>query len=212
MTGQKNKRSFYTIISFSFPRLINGSYNIIASSHYTDNSLDPYNITPDMLAKRLDLLFNIPLKIIYINSKFKKVNINKIGNSINKKFSVIDIPSELFFKKDVIEKILIQNKKIHHFIFVFKNLDYREIVFKLAHFNIIISGGSNNKKHILSPIQLRLARFLIAFLPLTGPIVANSFHSNREGKSSTIDYTSKEAKEFIAQRNEILPKNDSFLD
>lgn len=57
---------------------------------------------------------------------------------------------------------LINNKNINHSIFLFRNLDYREIVTNLALFKVIISGGSNSKKHILSPIQLRLARFIIA--------------------------------------------------
>jgi hypothetical protein len=41
---------------------------------------------------------------------------------------------------------------------------------------IISSGGSNTKKHILSPIQLRLARFILAMSDNSGKDVANSFH------------------------------------
>ena len=91
---------------------------------------------------------------------------------------------------------------------MFKDRDYGDIVANLALFNIIVSGGSNTKKHILSPIQLRLARFVIAFLPLCGSTVANSFHSYRKNKHAGYDWTTKKAKEEIAQDIEFLVKND----
>ena len=203
-----NKRSFYTIISFSFPRLIKGSYNIIASSHYLGTIFEPYKFTSDMLAKRLETFFDNTLKIVFIANESPKISTIKIGDSIYNDFIIIDIPSESFFSTDIIEKILIKNKKIHQFIFIFKDRDYRDIVSNLALFNIIISGGSNTKKHILSPIQLRLARFLIAFLPMTGSNVVNSFHPDRIGKTSGYDWTTKEAKEVIEQKIEYLLKEN----
>jgi hypothetical protein len=121
---------------------------------------------------------------------------------------LFNFPAELFFSTGNIEKVLIKNKNINQFIFLFKNRDYGDIVANLALFNIIISGGSNTKNHILSPIQLRLARFLIAILPLTGSDVANSFHSDRRNKNAGFDFTTKEAKEEIAQFLEYKVKED----
>jgi len=161
-----------------------------------------------MLAKRLEMFFDSTLKIVFITDESTKLSTIKIGDSIYNDFIIIDIPSESFFSADIIEEILIKNKKIHQFIFIFKDRDYRDIVSNLALFNIIVSGGSNTKKHILSPIQLRLARFLIAFLPMTGGTVVNSFHPNRIGKSSGYDWTTKEAKEVIAQKIEYLEKEN----
>jgi hypothetical protein len=54
-------------------------------------------------------------------------------------------------------------------------------------FNIIVSSGSNSKKYILSPIQLRLARFIIAISDFSGSEVEDSFHFERESGKSRID-------------------------
>jgi hypothetical protein len=108
---------------------------------------------------------------------------------------VFSYPLNLFFTKENIENALIKNKNIHQFIFIFKNKDYGDIVAHLAIFNIILSGGSNTKKHILSPIQLRLSRFLIAILIFTGNYVSKSFHYNRKEGKAGVDWTTKEGKE-----------------
>jgi hypothetical protein len=178
-------KTFYTILSLSFPRYLNGSYNIIASSHYLGFMLDKFS--PSMLANRLDIFYDSTLKIVNINNESTEFTTNKLGDSFSKEFTIYNFPDKLFFSSDIIEHILINNKKIHQFIFMFKDRDYGDIVANLALFNIIVSGGSNTKKHILSPIQLRLARFVIAFLPLCGSTVANSFHSYRKNKHAGYD-------------------------
>jgi len=208
MNNNNNNKTFSTIISFSFPRLIKGSYNIIASSHYLGTIFEPYRDTPDMLAKRLETFFDSTLKIVIIANDLTKLSTSKIGDSISNDFMIFNFPSELFFSTISIEEILIKNKSIHQCIFIFKDRDYRDIVSNLALFNIIVSGGSNTKKHILSPIQLRLARFLIAIYPMTGSNVANSFHPDRIGKTSGYDWTTKKAKEEIAQEIEFLLKEN----
>lgn len=179
------------------PRLINGSYSIIASSHYLSFMDDKF--TPSILAKRLEMVYDGNLKIVIISNDITDFSSSNIGDSISNDFMLFNFPAELFFSTGNIEKVIIKNKNINQFIFIFKNRDYGDIVSNLALFNIIISGGSNTKKHILSPIQLRLARFLIAILPLTGSDVANSFHSDRINKKAGFDFTTKEAKEEIAQ-------------
>jgi len=155
--------------------------------------------TPSILAKRLEMVYDSSLKIVNINNDITKFSISKVGDSFSKDFTILNFSNELFFNTDNLAHILIKNKNINQFIFMFKDREYGDIVANLALFNIIISGGSNTKKHILSPIQLRLARFLIAILPLTGTTVANSFHSYRKDKNAGFDFTTKEAKEEIAQ-------------
>jgi hypothetical protein len=120
----------------------------------------------------------------------------------------LKVPENNFYTKDGIQNILIKNKNIHQCIFIFKDRDYGDIAANLSLFNIIVSGGSNTKKHILSPIQLRLARFLIAFLPLTGSNVANSFHSNRIGQNVGYDMTSKEVKKEISDFISFNPRGN----
>lgn len=192
-----NKKSFYTILALSAPRLMKDSYNVIASSHYLGTMGD--NFTSSILAKRLEMVYDGNLKIVIISNDITEYSSSNIGDSISSDFLIFNFPADLFFSTDNIEKVLIKNKNINQCIFIFKDRDYGQIVSNLALFNIIISGGSNTKKHILSPIQLRLARFLIAILPLTGSNVVNSFHSYRKDKNACFDYTTKEAKEEISQ-------------
>jgi hypothetical protein len=193
-----NTKTIYTIISFSAPRLIKDSYNLIASSHYL-SVFHKENISSFNLVKRLDMLYDGNLQIVVISNDITEFNSKKISDSISNDFMLFKYPAELFFTKDKMEELLIKNKNINQFIFMFHNRDYGDIVKNFAFFNIIVSGGSNTKKHILSPIQLRLARFLIAILPLTGSNVVNSFHSNREKQTPMFDYTSKEGKEVFSR-------------
>ena len=46
-----------------------------------------------------------------------------------------------FFSKEGIEIILIENKNINQYIFIFKDVDYGTIVTRLALYNVILSGG-----------------------------------------------------------------------
>jgi hypothetical protein len=195
-----NNKSFYTILSLSKPRLMkDSSYNIIASSHYLGTFSSPFQIDSPILAKRLNMVFDSSLKIVGVSNEFTKDSYERIGDSISNDFMFFKITSESFFTTNNIQNILIENKNIHQCIFIFKDRDYGDIARNLSLFNIIVSGGSNTKKHILSPIQLRLARFLIAFLPLTGSDVVNSFHSYRVGQKVGYDMTTKEVKKEIEE-------------
>lgn len=159
------------------------------------------------LIERFRMFYDSTLKIVMINNYFTEFSSSKVGNSINDDITIFKIPDNLFFDKKGIEEVLINNKQISQFIFIFKDKDYGDIVTNLSLFNIIVShrprlrpkgGGSNNKKHIISPIQLRLARFLIAYLPLTGTTFANSFHTYRINKTPRFDFTSKEGTEVLS--------------
>jgi hypothetical protein len=166
---------------------------MIASSHYISKFID-YPLVSQVIADKLDTVYNGKVRIIVIDDSYTEVNSYKIGNSISNDYIVFTFPTKVFFDEENIDKILIKNKFIHQFIFIFKDRDYANIVCNLSLFNIIVSGGSNTKNHFLSPIQLRLARFLIAILPVTGKDVGNSFHSNSINQKAGYDYTSKEAK------------------
>jgi hypothetical protein len=73
---------------------------------------------------------------------------------------------------------------------------------------VILTGGSNTKKHILSPIQLRLARFLIALLSGGGSDVANSFHSDRVKGRAKVDFTTNEVKEKRLKHLALIDKEN----
>jgi hypothetical protein len=209
-----NEKSFYTIMALSAPKFIKDSYYIIASSYYFGSIKMVNLLTGDTLVKRLDMVYDSNIRILIISKDYKELKVEKIGYFFSKDFILYYVPMDLFFSKEIIKEIIFENKNIHQFIFIFKDKDYGNLVADFNLFNIIISGGSNTKKHILSPIQLRLARFLIAYLPLTGFNVSNSFHSKREKKQAEFDFTSEAIKEekakYLANLKEEKEREDSI--
>lgn len=206
-----NEKSFSTIMALSAPKFIKDSYYIIASSYYFGSIKRFKIINNDTLVKRLDMVYDSNISIFLISKNYIELRVVKWGDS--KDFRLYYVPMDLFFSKESIKEIIFENKNIHQCIFIFKDKDYGNIVADFNLYDIIISGGSNTKKHILSPIQLRLARFLIAYLPLTGFNVSNSFHSKREKKQAEFDFTSKNIKEekaiYLANLKEEKEREDS---
>jgi hypothetical protein len=151
---------------------------------------------------KLEVVYTNKLKVIIIDNMTKESTEYQIGKPYSNDLSILSVPSSKFFTAEGIDKYLIDNKYINHSIFMFKNLDYREIVANLVFFRIIISGGSNSKKHILSPIQLRLARFIIAISGFKGTRVAESFHYDRDTGKAQVDWTDKESKRLVSQVTE----------
>jgi hypothetical protein len=203
-----NNNEFLTVLSLSAPRLINGSYSIIASSHYLSSSSLTFGIDSNTFAEKLEKVYNGNLKILAVDEVFTKTRMERIGDSFANNFYFLEVPAELFFSKEGIESILIENKNIHQYIFIFKDVDYGTIVTRLVLYNVILSGGSNTKKHILSPIQLRLARFLIALLSGGGSDVANSFHSDRIKGRAKVYFTTNEVKEKRLKHLALIDKEN----
>lgn len=203
MTTNDNQKLFYTSIVFTKPLLKNNEfYSSIASSHLL-YGIESFNIKNDLLSEKLDIIYKDKLKLIIIDKGFKQIEESKLGNSIKNDFTEFDIPFEEFFSDEGIKNLLINNKNINNSIFLFRGLDYHDITTNLAIFKINVSGGSNTKKHLLSPVQLRLARFIIAISTHSGLEVSGSFHYNRIKNQSRIDWTRKEL------RNSILNLNSS---
>ena len=72
---------------------------------------------------------------------------------------------------------------------MFKGVEYNDIVANFALNDIIINDGSNIDKHLLSRIQFRLDRFILAMTPLSGVDISRSFHSESSLNKAWIDWT-----------------------
>ena len=81
------------------------SYNIIASSHYLGTIFEPYNFTSTTLAKRLEMVYDSNLKIVFISNDLPEFSTSNIGESISNDFMIFNFPADLFFSADNIEKI-----------------------------------------------------------------------------------------------------------
>ena len=180
-----NNKNFQTIMVFTQPKKnpITNQYNSIVSSHIILKPLK-FKLNSEEMVNNLDLVYNNKLKIIMISDKSEGIKRTiSIGNSIQSKYELVVLPKNLFYTVETLRDLLL-NESINKTIFIFNNLDYCDIVANFATFKLIISGGSNTKKHIISPIQMRLARFLIAINEFSDSEVVESFHFERvTGKS-----------------------------
>jgi hypothetical protein len=195
----KNKKDFSTVFAFSQPKMMNlsssnygsalGPFNMIASTHYIFTPIRELLLDP-IIRIQINEIFSQPTIIVFVLSQFENMEkdhfeYNPIFKSISSRITIVETTTHLFFGKKSIEESILKNKNLHNCIFIFENLSYRQVVNHLAMLDLIVSGGSNSKKHILSPIQMRLARFIIG---VTQPEqiannVSNSFHFEEEHKN-----------------------------
>jgi len=67
-----------------------------------------------------------------------------------------------FFTEEFIQKYLLDNKiDLIELIFIFDDCQWKTMVSNFKNLNIILSGGSTVSRHILSPVQINLARFIL---------------------------------------------------
>lgn len=84
-------------------------------------------------------------------------------------------------------------------IYIIENLSWKEVCAKFASIYIEISGGSNNKKHLLSSHQFRLSllSYCLLGIPVLGFII-DSFHKGRDiNDKKEINYSTNEVKNYI---------------
>jgi len=190
------KHNFYIYVAFSSSKLINNLHHVIASSYFKT-----YNESLDFetIIRRLDFLKARKLIIINVNTDDIETKTEKIGDSFNTDFIVYNISYKNFFKKETLDFLLLKNHNNSRFmIFHFETQTWSNLLLNFRRFDIIVSGGSNTKRHILSPIQLRLAQFIVCLEGISSSGVVESFKLDL--KSSTrigIDFTTKEVKECM---------------
>ena len=87
------------------------------------------------------------------------------------------------------------------FIFRFERHTWTSIVASFRLYNIIINGGFNTKKHIISPVQFILSQFLLYYYgPYFGG-VSSSFSSIGSDSNSRLKFyfTGKQVKNIIKE-------------
>nr|YP_009493229.1 hypothetical protein [Ganoderma calidophilum]AWJ64024.1 hypothetical protein [Ganoderma calidophilum] len=103
--------------------------------------------------------------------------------------------------KELIDSNILNNKNwIIDKFFVFNHIRYEHLVFLLRTKGIIISGGTHNRRHIISPLELRLVLNLLLFFNFSNKIhkeqvdyinyIAQSFH-HKSFKEKDYSYKNK---------------------
>jgi len=106
--------------------------------------------------------------------------------NVNPEIVVLLDNFETFFRRmeySYLKKIIkdtVDNKKLpNHLIFIFEETSWFEILAYFRKQNIIVSGGSTTKRHILSPIDIRLSQFFISVFRGKCTEIINSFHYDK---------------------------------
>jgi len=158
MNDVTNKK-MHVYLAMSNPKWINDEYHIIVSSYFRFFSKDPN----DNFEKTSTLL-NFTLANLYLINVVDKPDVKPSRSVIRRDGGIIilvDVSLDQFFTKGFIKDIILKNDEIrNNAIIHFENLEWKEILLNFRRFNIVISGGSNTKRHILSFVQYRLSLFI----------------------------------------------------
>nr|YP_025889.1 DNA-dependent RNA polymerase [Moniliophthora perniciosa]AAQ74287.1 DNA-dependent RNA polymerase [Moniliophthora perniciosa] len=108
-----------------------------------------------------------------------------------------------FFNLSFFEFIFEKEKQYSfEYIFVFDDMSWHKICARFATASIDISGGSNNKKHLLSPLQSKLSLFLACWQngANSSMEIVESFHRElTETDKKLFDYTTKSIQDLIIE-------------
>lgn len=158
-------------------------------SNFRSEYNEPFNIIR-VLKRRDDIINNI------YKYKDKDYDLNKtfLNISEQKNINHILILDHLFFTEKFLDDYLFSNKfNLINSAFIFDFTEWKDLVHKFKILNITLSGGSNTKRQVLSPVQLNLARFLISIdgFKDSHKTVVNSFNIHEEvhGKVSIINFS-----------------------
>lgn len=168
-TMKKNK-TFYTIAAFSWSK-VSKSNRIIGSIQYRYDVFEDINWT-DLAINNKIFRNNKTLEIynIFKDPEFTKLEpMNEtIYQTLDNKFEknetieLYDIPDHYFFTKSFIdENIFNLNVSLSSRIFIFEDSHWKFLVNRFKDLDIILSGGSNVKRHHLSPVHMKLSRLLL---------------------------------------------------
>jgi hypothetical protein len=183
-----------------------GFKSAIATSFFTYD----FNLNPHEMLERMNSL-KISKYRIYIVSGDDNYLSNHIFSEKKSHIKIIILGFENFFNLHNFTKIWFENKgNSFENIFIFKGLEWNQIIAQFISVGVDISSGSNNKKHLLSPLQLKLSIFLSCvynFSEASNQII-NSFHRKLTKKDMKgVDQSTKEIQKVLidfAASNKIL--------
>lgn len=146
---------------------------MVASTYFTKD----LQINFELLVSRLKALDCLQLIIVYVYSGDVPTNLIKLDNYLG--FYEISF-SNLFTDKLFIDAVLKKSKFLNHLVFIFEDKKWVEIISLFKSNNITINGGSNTSKHILSPVQFKLAQFISCLEGMDYKKVGDSYHLSRK--------------------------------
>jgi hypothetical protein len=139
-----------------------------------------------LIANNLDYLQEYDYKLVIINDNEISANLPIIRS--HRDFEIILFDYRTFFNLVVLDEFCTNRwDRKKNFIFLFRNLNWQEIVLRFKLLGIIVSGGSKNKRHILSSLGIRLGLFMKAVtgLDLRNKVKRSYYLTQKESLTNT---------------------------
>lgn len=160
---------------------------------------------------RLSFLNIKKLKVLFVSEYYEKVDSLFDEGDESRKFELHVMNTDLFFENlcfDDLNKYikvpLIDDVNSTNTIFIFNDLTWKEVIQNFRARNIVLSGGSITKRHMLTPVHFKLAQFLIAIYTVIGESIFvpmrqldGYIESKDVTKGKNNDMTSAVTKEMI---------------
>ena len=208
--NQTNKN--YHIFTLSIPtkQYSNSKYwsAIYSTIHIENYSLEKYGLLNRMKAIELKKIIIVTISDKFVEDAarrtfkddYSEITITFIDYKISKFFNVYTMQS-------FIEEYCERNLEI---IYIIENLTWKNVCANFASIYIDISGGSNNKKHLLSSQQFRLS--LLSYCLLGHSVYSNivsSFHNPNPMDNKEINYNTNEVINFLIDFKAKQRKNNN---
>jgi|SRR5882757_2025040 len=217
-TNTNTKSSLpFTFVAFSLATGNNEYRKLIASTYFV-KSFENFDI--NKFTSRVYLFNKISNErsffiFVHVTNDLVESKLSSYGfTNSSIELYVYKVSFKNFFNDCFIIKNLLQYSKYsNRIIYGFENKIWGNIVVNFRFNKIIISGGSNTKRHFLSPVHMRLSQFITCVEGLEQGGVFESFHDFDKDKTSImLDYSSKKINKIINEYKESKTKEKNKID
>ena len=209
-----NSANLQIFVALSQVKQIKTEYQVIASTFFISLKHTSSIKLEDMVS-RMEKLGWTKLIIIRVNDEAIEIKNVKLSSSILVDINIISIPTKEFFTEKWMNYFILNNQmQSHNIIYNFCGIKWQEVLTWFKWNNIIISGGSTTKRHILSPVQLRLGQFVTIAFGMNKSNAIESFHlANEKNLTRPIhDLTKRENNLLFDEYKEKIRMEDTDIE
>jgi hypothetical protein len=194
--------TFFNVLTLSIPVFNKnkpGFKSAITSNIYLEELIISDKFLDRMLSLNLRKMVVVFVSEVYGYSDSFDIKEMKDKLGITS-LKIVFVNTKQFFSYSGFEYFFEYNKEDNYeVVYAFRDINWQQICTYFASTGIDISGGSNSKKHLLSPHQYRLSQFLLCLYGTeTSSLVSNSFHKSRTIKDNkSMDYSTKRSQDSI---------------
>jgi hypothetical protein len=165
----------YAILSLTRVKVCEGKgKNLVATTYFSSEN---FTLKKDKLWDCLNRLNEPFLILVYVTkSEYRSYDVKLLEypNS-NRGIYIIIVRFDKLFDSEFRQRDFVFSN-LYKTIFIFEDVSWSDVCLQFKTKNIIVSGGTDTKKHILSPIEYKFSIYLNG-LGITTNDIINSFHN-----------------------------------